>query len=252
MANQLDEIDKRILYHLAEDARNTSAPMIAEEVNVSAGTIRNRINQLEDRGIIKGYHAAIDYERIDGSLMNLLVCNTSVSDREKLAKQALRIPGVINIRELMTGRGNLHVTVVGADTNDLTHVSRALSELGVEIVDEGLLQREYTTPYQPFGPEEGITEQSMTDFMSLAGDAEVVSLTVAPEAPVAGRTLQKANEEELIGVDVLVIAIERENEILTPRGDTAIQPGDLATVFARNGASDELLSLFIDEEMVDA
>lgn len=247
MASRLDEIDRRILYRLADDARNTSAPMIAEEVNVSAGTIRNRINQLEDRGIIEGYHAAIDYERADGSLMNLLVCDTSVPDREKLAKQVLRIPGVVNVRELMTGRGNLHVTVIGADTSDLTHIGRALSELGVDIVDEGLLQQEYFTPYHPFGPEEGLAEQSMADFMSLAGDAEVVSLTVAAGAPVAGRTLKEANEEELIGADVLVVAIERENAILTPRGDTTIRPDDLATVFSRDGVSDELLSLFTGE-----
>jgi Lrp/AsnC family leucine-responsive transcriptional regulator len=249
MANRLDEIDKRILYRLVADARNTSAPMIAEEVNVSAGTIRNRINQLEERGVIEGYHAAIDYERANGSLMSLLVCDAAVPDREKLAKQVLQIPGIVNVRELMTGRGNLHVTVIGADTNDLTHIGRALSELGVDIVDEGLLQREYFHPYQPFGPEEGLAEQSMADFMSLAGDAEVVSLTVAEGAPVAGRTLREANEEGLIGTDVLVVAIERENAMLAPRGETTIRPDDLATVFARDGVSDELLSLFTDESM---
>ena len=248
MANRLDEIDKRILYHLAEDARNTSAPMIAEEVNVSAGTIRNRINQLEDSGIIKGYHASIDYEHANGSLTNVLVCDTDVSDRDKLAKQMLRVPGVVNVRELMTGQGSLHVTVVGSDTSDLTHVGRALSEIGVDIVDEGLLQREYFTPYQPFGPEEGFAEQSMADFMSLAGNAEVVSLTVSVDAPVAGRTLREANDDGLIGADVLVVAIERENEILTPKGDTVIQADDLATVFSRDGVSDELLALFTDEQ----
>lgn len=247
MTDRLDEIDKRILYHLAADARNTSAPMIAEEVNVSPGTIRNRIDQLEDRGVIEGYHAAIDYESAEGSLTNLLVCDTAVPDREKLAKQALRIPGVVNVRELMTGRGNLHVTVVGSDTNDLTHIARALSELGVDIVDEGFLQREYVHPYQPFGPEKGLAEPSMADFMSLAGDAEVVSLTVAADAPVAGHTLSEANAEGLIGPDVLIVAIERENAILTPRGKTTIQPDDLATVFARDGVSDELLALFTDE-----
>lgn len=247
MTSRLDEIDKQILYHLAEDARNTSAPTIAEEVNVSAGTIRNRINQLEDRDIIEGYHATIDYERADGSLMNLFVCDTAVAEREKLAKQVLRIPGVVNVRELMTGRGNLHVTVVGTDTNDLTHIGRALSELGVDIVDEGLIQQEYVTPYKPFGPEDGLAEQSMSDFMSLAGDAEVVSLTIPEGAPVAGHTLREANEEGLIGVDVLVVAIERGDTILTPRGDTMIQPDDLATVFSRDGVSDELLGRFSGE-----
>jgi Lrp/AsnC family leucine-responsive transcriptional regulator len=151
--------------------------------------------------------------------------------------------------ELSGSLNESELTVIGRDTSDLTHIGRALSELGVDIVDEGLLQREYFTPYQPFGPEEGFPEQLMADFMSLAGDAEVVSLTVATGAPVAGHTLQEANDEGLIGADVLVVAIERENAILTPKGNTTIRPDDLATVFSRDGVSDELLSLFTDESM---
>lgn len=52
MQARLDDIDRRILYYLRVDARNTTAPMIAEEVDVSAATIRNRINQLEEKGVI--------------------------------------------------------------------------------------------------------------------------------------------------------------------------------------------------------
>jgi Trk K+ transport system NAD-binding subunit len=36
---------------------------------------------------------------------------------------------------------------------------------------------------------------------------------------------------------------------LTPKGNTTIRPDDLATVFSRDGVSDELLSLFTDESM---
>lgn len=71
MDPQLDEIDKRIRFHLTRDARRTSAPDIAGEVHVSAGTIRNRIRQLEEREIIRGYHAHVDYERGAGLLTNL-------------------------------------------------------------------------------------------------------------------------------------------------------------------------------------
>lgn len=65
MSVRFDEIDKRILYHLARDARGISAPDIADEVNVSAGSIRNRINRLEEEGVLEGYHARIDYERAE-------------------------------------------------------------------------------------------------------------------------------------------------------------------------------------------
>lgn len=39
---RVDEIDRRIIHALMTNARETSAPMIAEEVTVSAGTILNR------------------------------------------------------------------------------------------------------------------------------------------------------------------------------------------------------------------
>lgn len=50
MDYRVDKIDKRILYYLAQDARNTTAREIAEEVDVSPGTVGNRIEKLENSG----------------------------------------------------------------------------------------------------------------------------------------------------------------------------------------------------------
>lgn len=85
MAYTIDDIDERILYHLTEDARNTSAPMIADQVDVSAATIRNRIQRLEEAGIIRGYHADINYKRINGMLTSLFVCDAPIPESETLA-----------------------------------------------------------------------------------------------------------------------------------------------------------------------
>ncbi len=41
------------------DARNTSAPTIAEQANVSPATIRNRIKQFEEQGIISDQFAYV-------------------------------------------------------------------------------------------------------------------------------------------------------------------------------------------------
>src|SRR6056297_1459226 len=103
MSYRIDEIDQRILYHLAADARNTSAPMIAEEVDVTPATVRHRITQLEDHGIIEGYHAAIDYEATNGKLTTQFTCTAPVSEREQLAADALTVSGVVHVRELMAG-----------------------------------------------------------------------------------------------------------------------------------------------------
>lgn len=244
MDRRVDKVDERILYHLARDARDTSAPMIAEETDVSAGTIRNRIHQLESSGIIRGYHADIDYERVEGRIVNLFVGSTQVPDRERLAKQTLEISGVVGVTELMTGRGNLHIATVGTDTDDITRIARELSNLGVEIEDEALTQREYFNPYHPFGPEQGQARSTMTDFRRLAGGAEVVDISVVEDASVVGKTVQDVVSQGLLDEEALVVAIEREDQIITPRGQTTFEAGDLVTIFSRDGVSAGALRAF--------
>lgn len=244
MERRIDNVDRRILYHLAGDARDTSAPMIAAETDVTAGTIRNRIQQLESSGIIRGYRADIDYERVGGRIVNLFICSTPVPDRERLAKRALEVSGVVDVRELMSGRGNLHVTAVGTDTDDVTRIARELSNLGVDIEDEALVQREYFHPYHPFGPEEGRAHTTMTDFRRLAGGAEVVDTTVDEDAAVVGRTVQQVVDKGVLAEDALVVAIERGDQIITPKGQTTFEAGDLVTIFSRDGVSGEAIGAF--------
>lgn len=243
MRERLDDIDRRILYYLRVDARNTTAPMIAEEVDVSAATIRNRIDQLEERGIIQGYHADIDYEAAEGKLMNIFLCNapTGVDD---VVPRVLQVSGVVHVRSTMTGRENLHVQAIGDDTGDLTRIKRALADLGLETEDEGLINGEYYRPYDRYGPVEAHGQSPLTDLMRLVGGAEVVEITVSEDAPIAGHTIEDAVEGGLLDEDVLVIAVEREDEVITPQGETALRSGDVLTVFSRQGVQDELLEAF--------
>jgi len=57
----LDEVDRGILFVLQQDARNTTIAEIADEVEVSSSTVRNRIDRLEDEGVIEGYYPKINY-----------------------------------------------------------------------------------------------------------------------------------------------------------------------------------------------
>lgn len=250
MDYRLDEIDRRIIYELMRDARNTSSPTIAEQVNVSPGTIRNRINNLEEHDIIRNYTAEIDFERAEGHLTNLYVCNVPVSERNALAQEASAVPGVINVRQLMTGRRNLHILAVGEDTEHLRRIARALSRLGIEIEDETLVESETHSPYTAFGPDEEISSPRSTDVISLAGDANVVDITVEDDAPIVDRTLAEAVENNILDDDSLVIAIERGDHVLTPHGTTVIQPDDIVTVLSRSGNTDDVLKAFTADETV--
>jgi trk system potassium uptake protein TrkA len=80
-----------------------------------------------------------------------------------------------------------------------------------------------------------VERPAVTDFMHLAGDAEIFEITVTEGAPIAGLTLAEADAEGLIGEDVLVVAVERGDHTLTPKGDTEVHAGDAVTVFSSRG-----------------
>ncbi|WP_135304346.1 Lrp/AsnC family transcriptional regulator [Haloarcula amylovorans] len=244
MDYRIDEIDRRILYHLAVDARGTAAPQIAEEVDVTPATIRNRIRQLEEAGVVRGYHAQIDYETIDGRLTMQFTCNAPVDTQSDLARDIGRIPGVVRVSELMAGQQNLLVTVVGTDTDDTARIARQLSDLGVTIDREAIVRDEAFYPYQQFGPEDDTTRTAIRDFQSVAGGAEVVEFTVSEDAAITGATLEEANRAGLLPDEVLVVSIERGDTQLTPKGDTTIEAGDVVSVFSPEAFPEQLVEAF--------
>lgn len=238
---RIDTVDERIIYYLTRDARHTSAPDIAGKLEVSAPTIRNRIRRLEENKVIQGYHAHVDYERVGGRLTNLFTCSTTGTDRERFARRILSISGVVNVKEVMTGREDLLVIAVGTDTDDIAQIARDIKATGVEIEDEDLIHRQHFSAYQPFGPSETGTGTPITNVADLPGDADVVEITVGEKSPVAGKTIKEASAGGLIESGVLVITIERDEGTITPKGKTKIQSGDLITILSRQGLSDDIL-----------
>ncbi|MFC6716876.1 winged helix-turn-helix transcriptional regulator [Natrialbaceae archaeon GCM10025810] len=243
---ELDAVDRRILHELMDDARTNTAPAIAEAVGVSPGTVRNHVEALEEAGVIKGYHAHVDFERTDGRLTTLFMCSVPFAERKTAARAAYEIPGVINVRIMMGGRRNFHVLAVGENTDDLRRIGTTLSELGVEIDDEMLVENDEVRAYEPFGPENDPQRKIPADFISLSADSEVVELTVQSDAPIADATISEAVQEGYLSGDALVVSVRRGDEMLTPHGDTTIRPDDVVTVFACGGVDDGTVRAFVD------
>lgn len=149
----LDDLDRAIIYALQGDARRTSASDIADEAGVSPSTVRKRLAGLEDAGIVRGYHLDVDYERAGFQLHTLIVCTAPIPQREELARRACDVDGVVAVREVMTGHENVHVEVVGRDGDDLSRIGRELDALGLTIEDEDIIRREYEIPYEGFAGE---------------------------------------------------------------------------------------------------
>lgn len=58
-----DETDTKLLDVLLADSR-LSYRKVASKIGVSAATVMNRIKRLEKEGVIKGYTAILDYEKL--------------------------------------------------------------------------------------------------------------------------------------------------------------------------------------------
>jgi hypothetical protein len=177
-------------------------------------------------------------------LTNLFICTTSATKRQELAQRALDVPGVVNVREIMTGQGDLRIKAVGTDTDDITRIAQDITDLGIRIDDEGLIHREYFRPYAQFGPKQKEATSPVTGVAGLAGAADVVELVVKENAPIAGKTLKEANQDDLLSPGILVVRIDRGEESITPRGSTVIRGDDFVTIHSRSGITDDTLGVF--------
>lgn len=142
----LDDVDRGILYALQQDARNTTTRELSDVVGVAASTVSNRIAELEGDGIITDYVAKLDYD-LAGFPLHVLITGTApIAEREDLAREALAVPGVVNVRELMIGRDNIQIETVGESNDDITRIVKELSEMGVAIRQEILIRNQYFGP----------------------------------------------------------------------------------------------------------
>ena len=63
----VDEIDIEIVKRLERNARG-SFKEIAEELDISEGTVYNRVNRMEEEGVIKGYSVRTDAMKLGKDL----------------------------------------------------------------------------------------------------------------------------------------------------------------------------------------
>lgn len=113
---KLDRLDHRILAALQRDARLSNV-QLAEEVGLSPSPCLRRVRLLEEAGIIRGYHAALDRAGIGLGLTVFVGVrverhrqDTSVAFR----KAVLLLPEVISCH-LVSGESDFLLQVVVSD-----------------------------------------------------------------------------------------------------------------------------------------
>lgn len=110
----MDDLDRSILDHLRRDAR-TPFTEIADAAGVSESTVRNRVNQLEEDGVIQQFTVRLRGANVRALVEIEIEINTLSTG---VAEQILELEGVEEVWEL-TGEWDLAVLVQADTTEEL-------------------------------------------------------------------------------------------------------------------------------------
>ena len=117
---RLDKFDRKILAHLQEDARLTNNDL-SERVNLSPSQCSRRRQRLEDEGLIRGYRAVLDRDRLGFPLVNVISVTLATHNRDnarRFADLLTRLPEVQEAHAL-TGEMDYILKVVTPDLKSL-------------------------------------------------------------------------------------------------------------------------------------
>jgi len=85
-----------------------------------------------------------------------------------------------------------------------------------------------------------VKRPKIKDFLTVSGGkAEIFEVIVSDKSRIVGKKLSKLRIK-----DGIVVAIERNGDIILPKGDTVIQAHDLITVFAKAKEVENISSFF--------
>ena len=124
----MDDLNWSILEELQKNAR-LSTTEIGRRVGLSAPAVADRIEKMEELGIIKGYHTLLDFDKLDLTIRAFILFKTNSLKHTELIKLVDSIPEVI---EWNTITGSYAVLLkIATDTSDrLAKIIEQLEESG--------------------------------------------------------------------------------------------------------------------------
>ncbi len=126
--DQIDDINRRLLAELQDDARLTIAEL-GRRVALSAPAVAERIQRLEQRGVIRGYRAEIDPRALGLALTAVIRVRPAPGQLYNVAELAQETPEVVDCVRV-TGEDCYFVTAHLRDVSHLEQVIDRFAPLG--------------------------------------------------------------------------------------------------------------------------
>ncbi|SOD63931.1 DNA-binding transcriptional regulator, Lrp family [Streptomyces zhaozhouensis] len=129
----MDDTDSALLGHLQRDARLTNREL-ARLTGIAPSTCLERVRNLRARGIITGYHAAVDPRALGRSLQALIFARLRPLSREVITSFRGYLSGLPEV---------LSVLVVSGDEDFVIHVAvPTIEDLHAFLMDRVSARRE--------------------------------------------------------------------------------------------------------------
>ncbi len=114
---ELDETDREILRILMSDAR-TPFSEVARRIDMSSATVHDRVNRMEEAGVIEGYHASVNPKGVGLGTSALVGLRVEQGRERETLDRLADVEGVQEVH-LTTGQWDVMVRIYAEDTDRL-------------------------------------------------------------------------------------------------------------------------------------
>src|SRR5215216_744491 len=128
---KLDRIDRRILRDLQADGRMTNVEL-ARRAGISAPPCLRRVRRLEEAGVIRGYHADPDPQRLGWEIVFFAVVGLDSQKESALSAFERLVASWPEVREchMIRGGGDFLLKLVARDTAHENQLTKRLTAAG--------------------------------------------------------------------------------------------------------------------------
>ncbi len=128
-ARGLDGIDRRILAELQGDGRMTNVEL-ARRVGISAPPCLRRVRRLEEAGIVRGYHADTNPQKLGWEITLFAIVGLESQKETVLTAFERLVGGWPEVREchMIRGGGDFLLRLVARDTAHENQLTQRLTE----------------------------------------------------------------------------------------------------------------------------
>jgi DNA-binding Lrp family transcriptional regulator len=125
----IDAIDRRIIIELQNDGRMTNVEL-ARRAGISAPPCLRRVRRLEETGIIRGYHAETDPQKLGFAITFFVIIGLDTQKDAALAAFERLVATWPEVREchMIRGGGDFLIRLVARDTAQENELTRKLTE----------------------------------------------------------------------------------------------------------------------------